>query len=380
MAIGLDDSGAPLRTWLYTIAEAPDELSEIMAKPDDYFAQILRDTISFDTSDPSSPDAFPGDAGHFEWVLPPTPDLFPSFSILGWDDGPWQWNELQVDNPAWYGPGDFFSWTSDTYLPGATATYVRHAEFNIYIRNANAKHYQTSKKYSPYEASVAIESGELVFDVNHSYSPDNLRDRKQARTRIRDTRTQRLEATIVVESASITGPNAFAEVDVKIGYQPDFYYGSGDENYLGVFARIRYENNQLSLRGFVWGSNNRDGTDWYTVPPSGGNFPFGRPLMFNQPYTLAVEYFESSNQLVIEFDDGQGLGPYRSTFDMDAYPVFDPENFQNAEVRTRVRNANQAGDSAGMRVRCDNVYVNEVLYDDFNDGFGVNKWQVYANQ
>lgn len=384
VAIGLDTNEVPVRTWLYTIAVAPDELSDLMARPESYFAAIPRDTISFtlfDPADPDNPDAFPGQSGYFNWLMPPNPDLFPSFSILGWSDADWNWNDFEIDNPAWYGPGDCHAWTSDTYLPGATATYVREAGFNIWIRNANAKHYRTQRRYDRWaDDFIAIENGEPVLDVDYAYAPENLKNQIRAKARNRDTRTGRLETTIVVEGAYANGADALAETDVSIGFQPHEHYGNGDRDYIGVYARIRYENNQLFLVGFVWGSNNEDGSDDFSVRPSGGNFPFGHLLNFNQSYTLAVEYFESTNQLVVEFDDGQGLGPCQSAFDMDAYPVFDPKHFQFAEIRTRIRNINQPGDSAGMRVRCDDVYVKEVLYDDFNNGFGINKWWVQANE
>lgn len=383
VVIGLDDNDRPVRTWLYTIGETPHTLNEIVANPGNYFASIDRATVSFDLydpNDPNNPNAFPGEAGLFSWALPSNPELFTSWTYLGWSDNDWNWNELQIDNPAWNAPGDFFGWTDDTYLPGPTATSVREAEFNVTVRNANASHYQTRKEYNRWaDDFISVENGELVFDMQHAYAPENISDQLKTRTRIRDGNTTRLEAQVQVDSASLTGPTAYAETEVSIAYQPREDFGRGETNFIYVVARIRYYNNQLFLMGFVWGSYNADGTDdFYVLPMSGDYPPEGFALNFNQPYTLAVEYDAPNNRLVVEFDDGSG--PLRGYFDADNSDLFDPANLQYAEIRTRVRGLNQAGDSGSMRVRYDDVLVNGQPYDNFDNGFALNKWQILASE
>jgi hypothetical protein len=381
VAIGLDDNNSPVRTWLYTIGEAPHTLSEIEANPGHYFATVGRDTVSFDLYDPNepnNPDAFPGESGLFNWTIPDNPELFTSWAELGWHDNGWNWNELQIDNPAWHEPGDFFAWSSGTYLPGPIASSVRQAQFNVYIRNANARHYQTQKRYNRWaDDFISVENGELVFEMQHAYAPENISDRLETWTRIRDGNTTRLEAQVQVDSATLTGPTAYAETEVSIAYQPRENFGLNETNFMFVVARIRYYNSQLFLKGFVWGSFNADGTDdFYALPMSGDYPPDDSQLNFNQPYMLAVEYDAPNSRLVVEFDDGSG--PRRGYFDVNGVAFFDPANLQYAQIRTRIRGLNQAGDSGSMRVRYDDVAVNGQPYDNFDNGFAPNKWQISA--
>jgi hypothetical protein len=383
VAIGLNDNNLPVRTWLYTIGATPHTLSEIEATPGNYFATVERDTVSFDLydpNDPNNPDAFPGQSGLFNWSLPNNPELFASWTTLGWSDNAWNWNELQIDNPAWNTPGDLFAWNSDTYLPGPNAASVRQAEFNVTVRNANARHYQVKKRYNRWaDDFIRAANGELVFDMQHAHAPENISNQLRAQTRIRDGNTTRLEARVQVDGASLTGPTACVETEVRITYQPREYFGRDDTNCMCVIARIRYYNNQLFLRGFVWGSYNADGTDDFFAHPSSGDYPpDGFPLSFDQPYTLAVAYDAPNSRLVVEFDDG--TGPRRGYFDVNGVAFFDPANQQYAEIRTRVREIQQAGDSGSIRVRYDDVAVNGQPYDNFDNGFAPSKWQIIAHE
>lgn len=384
VVVGLDDAENPVRTWIYTIPEPPNPVNELEADPEQFFATIEQDTISFqeyDANDPDNPDAFPGNGGQFSWIYPKNTNLFPSWSELGWDDMDWNWNNLQIDNPAWYSPGDFYAWASDIYQPGPNAISPRMASFTITMRDANLKHYKTDKRWDPWsENFINIENDHLVFDVSHSWSQDNLDPNWgsiTARTRIRGRHLNRFEAPFVVENATTNG-NAYAEASIRLSYQPPEDYNNGDKNIIRVGARIRYQGGQLYLQGFVWGSRNADGTDEISPAPSSGNYPYGQVLSFNQTYNLAVEYIETSNQFMIEFDDGSPGAPYKSFYDMSSIPNFnfDPDNLIHAEIHTRVRSLEHAGDTGSIRVRIDNTKVDGISFDEFIGGFANNKWDV----
>lgn len=382
IAIGLDNDGNPVRTWLYTIPEAPLPVSEIEADPEKYFAAIEQDEISFQPYDPFSPDAFdtfPGNGGLFSWVFPSNTERYPSWATLGWSDASWNWNELQLVNPAWYGPTDFFAWTSDLFTPGATAISPRHAAFWIVMQDTTQRRYQAQKRYDPWSDDViSVENNHLVFDVSHEWHPENLNpgwSRLNARTRIRGKYMNRFEAPFVVENASVTG-NAYVETEIRLGYQPPEDFGNGDTNFVGVWARIRYQDGKLYLQGFVWGSRNADGTDVISPTPSSGNFPYGKELAFNQSYNLAVEYLEGTNQLMIEFSDTSGI--FQSVYDMNDVPEFNSDNFSSAEIRTRVLSLQEAGDSGSIRVRIDDTRVDNIIYDNFTGGFSNSKWDILS--
>ncbi len=386
VVVGLDDADTPVKTWIYTIPEPPTPVSELEADPNQFFATIEQDTISFqeyDANDPDNPNAFPGNGGLFFWIYPDNADLFPSWSRLGWDDVNWNWNELDIDNPAWYAPGDFYAWTSDIYQPGPNAASLRTASFAITMRDTNQKHYQTDKRWDPWsENFISVENDHLVFDVAHSWSQDNLDPNWgsiNARTRIRGRHLNRFEVPFVVENATVNG-NAYAETRIYLEYQPPEDYSNGDTNYTQVCAGLRFQEGQLYLQGFVWGSRNADGTDEFYLAPSSGNYPYGQVLSFNQTYNLAVEYIEASNQLMVEFDDGSEDAPYQSFYDMGSIPDFnfDPENFKSAEIRTRVRSLQQEGDTGSMRVSIDNTKVDGISYDEFTGGFANSKWEVLS--
>ncbi|MFO7727723.1 MAG: DUF4214 domain-containing protein [Desulfonatronovibrio sp.] len=371
VAIGLDDDKNPVRTWLYTIPEPPLAVSVIEADPDRYFAGIEQDAISFDP--------FPGNGGVFTWTLPDNPDLFPSWATLGWDDVNWNWNQLTLENPGWYAPQDFSAWTSDLFDPGSTTISARTGSFWVVMRDTSHRHYQAEKRDDPWsESLISVENDHLVFDVSHEWDAENLNptwSSLSARTRIRGKYMNRFEAPFVVENASATG-NVQAETEIRLGYQPAEDFGKGNTNFIGVWNRIRYQNEGLVLQGFVWGSRNADDTDEIFPPPASGNFPFGQQLSFNQTYHLAVEYLETTNQLMIEFTDGSNT--YQSFYDMDSIEnfKFDPDNFLFAEIRTRIRGLENAGDSGSMRVRIADTTVDGIPYDDFTGGFSNNKWDI----
>lgn len=382
---GLDDEGIPVRTWMNAIPEAPHPVSDFEADPDKFFAQIEQDSISFqayDASDPDNPDAFPGNGGLFSWILPDNSELFPSWAGFGWNDASWNWNENSIDNPAWFASGDFSAWTSEIFQPGPTAVSPRMGQFWVALRDTNQRHYQVYKRWDPWsEDMISVENNALVFDVSHSWSEQNLDPswgRLTARTRIKERDVTRIEVPIVVESASTTG-NAYVETEIKFTYQPPENYGDGDTNYLGVYARIRYQNEQLSLQGFIWGSLDADGSETFAMDPV-GDYPLGQELNLNQTYTLAIEYLPGSNEIMIEFDDGSLNAPYQGLFDMDDLPqdfvVFDANNFRDSEIRTRVRSLQEEGDTGNMRVSIDNVKVDDVIFDEFTGGFANNKWDI----
>ena len=387
VVIGLDENDMPVSTWIYTIAQLPPLVEEIISNPDHYFADIEQTSISFepyDPADPDNPDAFPGNDGLFSWVLPDDAELFPSHSHLGWNDDKWYWNEIQIDNPAWYSAGDFRAWTSDTYQPGPLADIVREAQFSIFMRNANNNQYRTSRWYNPRAENVIdFEDGELVFNLFHEYLPENLSDRVTAFTRITGRPVTRFETDLVVEDGAIfdTSDNAIdviAETSIRLAYHPNAYYvkdvGTG---YVELVVRISlYKDGNLSALGYIWTADEDWDTDQYVDSYSElfvGNFPTGSPaLVFGNPYSIAVEFDEANNKFIIELD-GQS-----SAFDLAPYPEFDPQTFKYAEIRTRVKNLAQEGDAGKIIVHYDNVMVNGALYDDFADGFSTNKWYVNA--
>jgi len=386
VVVGLDDADNPVRTWIYTIPEPPNPVSELEADPEQFFATIEQDTISFqeyDEGDPDNPDAFPGNGGVFSWIFPDNAELFPSWSRLGWNDVNWNWNELQIDNPTWYTPGDFYAWTSDIYQPGPNAVSPKTASFAITFRDTNLKHYKIDKRYDPWsESLIGFENDHLVFDVAHAWSQDNLNPENgslNATTRIRGRYLNRFEAPFEVDNATANG-NAYTETRMCMAYQPPEDYSNGSTNYSEVCARIRFQEGQLYLNGWVWGSRNADESDEIDPEPSSGDFPYRRVLSFNQTYNLALEYIEASNQLMVEFDDGSNDAPYQSFYDMGSIPDFDfdPENFMRAEIRTRVKSLQEDGDSGSMRVRIDNTKVDGISYDEFTGGFANSKWDVQS--
>jgi hypothetical protein len=376
VVIGLDDNGNPVRTWLYTIPEAPLPVSEIEADPDRYFAGIKHNEISFDS--------FPGSGGIFSWTLPENPEIFPSFALLGWDDENWNWNELRRMNPAWYAPLEFSDWTTDEFNPDPLTEDLipRSGNFVVVMRDNNHRHYRAQKRYYPWpESLVCVEENHLVFDINQAAGDLNYdwSTRLSASTRIRGKYLNRFEAPFMVDSASANG-NAFVETEIRLAYQPDEDLWNGGTNFIEVWARIRYENEKLFLQGLVWGCMNADWSDEFYLSPVSGNFPFDKVLSLNQTYHLAVEYREDTNQLMIEFREDTDI--YQSFYDMDSIEnfEFDPDNFLFAEIRTRIRGLESAGDSASMKVLIDETRVDGITYDDFTGGFYNNKWDILSNE
>ncbi len=395
IVIGLDDLDNPIKTWLYTIPEAPKPVSEIMANTDNYFALIERDTVSFQTFDsnnPDNPDAFPGNDGVFSWIFPNNPELFPSWTQLGWDDVNWNWNNLQIDNPAWYSIGDFHDFTSGIYQPGANANLPRTAELTVTMRDTNQMHYQANKRYDPWSEDVlSFENGSLVMDLAHSYKSENLTDRLATRFRIRDKEVTRLEARIKVEDGFFidaepdNSRDVEAHTDIKLVYQAEEKYIQGiGEGYFEIAVRIALrKDGTRHIQCWLETYDNDWNTIWSTHPgyiESGeteskfpGSFPLGSMAETSQNatyHTLAIELDKVNSKMVVEFD-GQS-----SAIDLSEIPGFNADDFQSARIRTRVRNINEPGDEGSIKTLLDNVRVNGELYDDFDNGFGISKWYI----
>jgi hypothetical protein len=188
----------------------------------------------------------------------------------------------------------------------------------------------------------------------------------------------RFEADIVIESASLAGEGVDVHTEIMLYYQPDEYWyeSRNDQDFFEVTIRIYcYMEEQvprLAVTGWVWGSNSEDGSIEYDIPDSVGSFPYHDTINFNETHSVAVAYDQATTSLIIEYN-GQA-----SSIDMSSLPAFDPDNFKEARFRTRVRDIEAEGHQGQMKALIDDVMVNGQLYDDFNDGFEVNKWDINA--
>jgi len=389
VVVGLDDAGNPVKTWLYTIPQVPHTVSELVANSNTYFAQIEQDVVSFqpfDSNVPDNPDAFPGNGGFFSWIFPNNPELFPSWTQLGWDDVNWNWNELQIDNPAWYAPGDFYAFTSGIYQPGINAILPRTAEFIVTMRGPNLMHYQANKRYDPWsEDFLSIENGELVFDMTHSYQPENISNLLTTQLRIRDREVTRFQADVKLEDGSFTDAQPDNSWDVnactrlELVFQPEEYYLQGlSTEYIQVNIRIRLEKDfRRWVDGYIWEANDVNwDTKWSrntSNPEFTGNFPSGELIETSQNavyHTIAIEHDKVNGQMILEFD-GQA-----SAINLSAIPGFNGDDFRYARIRTRVQEINEPGDAGSITVRVDDVEVNGQIYDNFDNGFGINNWYI----
>ncbi len=367
--IGLDDSDNPIGAWISLIGEAPLPVSELEVNDAEYFPVIIGPQ-SFTEID------FEGE-NSIQWQLPANGNLFASWSGFAWRDENGNYQEISINNPFWYEPGDLFSWTTDIFDPSSMAGIVQRAYISTELfEKANHRRYKTEKIFQPWvEEFVSISGGELVFDVEHAYAAENLSDRIDTAVKTRDVTVTRLEATVTIESASKVGDEVDVRTEIKLSYQPDEYYyeSDNDKDYFEVKIRILYENDgKLHLGGGVWGSISEDGTVEYEIPNATGDFPFWEEIATTQSHTYAVEYDESSDSFKIEYDG------YISTIDMSTFETFDPADFKEARIRTRISNVEMEGDQGQMKTHIDNVMINGQFYEDFTDGFTINKWDVNA--
>ncbi|MCP4114963.1 MAG: hypothetical protein GY737_06065 [Desulfobacteraceae bacterium] len=399
--IGLNDADDPVRTWMYTIPEAPLPVSEVMANPDKYFAIIEQSAVSFlayDPADPDNPDAFPGNGGVFSWIFPDNPELFPSWADLGWWSGiNHNWNEFSIDNPAWYGPGDFSAWTSDNYQPGPNAILPRETSFTVTMRDTSIRHYQTDRRYDPWSEDVlGFENGNLIIDLTHSHKPENTSNQLQNQLRIRDREVTRLEGRVKVENGFFIDAEpgnsraVHAATQIEFVYQPEIYYlEGGSQGYMQIVIEIRLDKDgHRRLNSWIWAANNNDwDTKWETYPGKiepgeteskfPGTFPLGELLETPQTavhHTIAIEHDKVNGKMTVEFD-GQS-----SSIALSDLPGFNGDDFQFARIRTRVRKINEPGDEGSIRVLCDHVKVNGQDYDDFDGQFGLNNWYILTSE
>jgi hypothetical protein len=394
VAFGLDDAGIPVRTWIYTIPEPPVPVSDLEANPDHFFATIEQDSISFqlyDENDTDNPDAFPGNNGLFSWTFPNNSELFPSWSRLGWDDASWNWNEYEIDNPSWYEPGDFHDWTSDIYLPGANAASLRTASFALVMRDTNHRNYWAEKRWDPWSDDVySFDDGNLVFNLSHSWAPENLTNRLGSQISIRDREVNRFQADVKLEGGTVFDAepdnswDTNAHVRMEMIFQPEEYYVEGvSDGWTQVTIRIRLEkDNKRWVDCFIWQAEDNDwNTTKWSIDPGNtdfpGTFPLGQLIETESTaefHTIAIELDKDTQKMIVEFD-GQS-----SAIDLADIPDFDSSDFQQARISTRVENINEPGDDGSITVRVDNAYVNGILYDDFENGFGVSKWYINTSE
>jgi len=371
IVIGLDDSDIPVWAYTHLLTEAPLPVSQLVANDSDYFP-VITGLQSFGDIDFSGPN-------NFQWQIPASGDLYAMWSSIGWSDEDWNYSEVFILNTYFYETGDIYSWTTDEFDISFAET-VKEAYVNTTLRDrTNHREFRLQMRHRPWvEEFVSLDQGELVFDVDHAYGAENLSDRVEARARIRDMDITRFEADIVIESASLAGEGVDVHTEIMLYYQPDEYWheSRNDQDFFEVTIRIYcYMEEQvpmLSVNGWVWGSNSEDGSIEYDIPDPVGSFPYNDPINFNEVHSVAVAYDQATTSLIIEYD-GQA-----SSIDMSSLPAFDPDNFKEARFRTRVRDIEAEGHQGQMKARIDDVMVNGQLYDDFNDGFEVNKWDINA--
>ena len=367
--IGLNDTGEPVHTWVQVLNEIPPYLNDLQQNESLYFASLIAPLSFSDVNIPG--------VTQIEWSLPDNNDLISSWSKLEWRDYDWNLQDIYVHNPAKYGIGDFNAFTSSVQDSSAYALGPLFAS-TVATTFDPAKwcQYRAAQEHNPWAVgSIDPRDGQVLFDVQKAYGDNLLSNELDVRIRATDQAADRFEADFTVDSAATTGSDVSMRTEVRMLYQPDLNWSPKYWNDLIIVgALIYYYDGNIYVSGFTWGSRNSNGTSLYAMPAAVGDYPFGTQVDFGSTNTLAVEYDEATHSLIIEFN-GQ-----RSSYDMSGLPVFNPANFKAAEIRTRVLYVNDPEDSGRIQVRVDNVRMDGVDYDDFNDGLGVNKWRIRAHE
>ena len=93
-------------------------------------------------------------------------------------------------------------------------------------------------------------------------------------------------------------------------------------------------------------------------------------VLLNESHTLGLECLASTNQVTISLDG------FTYTFDPTSdLPDFKCSDFRSFSLYNRIDSIDATGDSASMTAIYDDIYVNDVLYDDFSNGYiDLSKW------
>jgi hypothetical protein len=371
VVFALNDADEVQGVWIYPIGALPHTTAELIEKDIEWFATFRTPNSYEDRNIPGT--------NLVSWDLPGDDDIYASWTWFGWNDIDWNYSDINVDNPAWYGEGDFFSWLEtevdvESNPPGGV---VREFRVGLSTCKSGEDHYYiVTRIFDPFTGRIIRSKNSTVeMAIERQWASTNTSSRITAGLKPKASDVTRFETTATVLSASTTGDQADAQAWITMYYQPQEIAdlpGSTDEHLFEVSVRLNYDKDGLELRGWVWGSQNDDGSIEYDIPSPTGDFPFDQTLSLNQTYTIAVECNPTTREFIVEFE-GQ-----RSSYDMSVVPEFDPADFRNATIRTRVRDIYSAGDSGAITVQFDDVKINSALYDDFNEGMAPNKWTTYS--
>jgi hypothetical protein len=369
VVFALNDANQVQGVWIYVVEALPFTIDKVIEKDSEWFADIQEPASFEDITIPGS--------NHLSWDLPSDEAIYPSWLWFGWDDADWNYSEVSVDNPAWVETLDFYDWLEEDVEAAPHSGIVRQVHLGLGFGSAlDDRYYVVQRTFDPFTDQIIQSKNDAVeMSIDHSWADTNLSDRLTGVLQPTGANVTRLETTVTVESATTNGEGVEAQAYIQLAYQPDEIWdqpGWSDEKYFDITVRMNYRDGRMWLLGWVWGSQNEDGSVEYDLPPPEGDYPFDETIVFNREYSIAVECDPAARTLSFEFN-GQG-----STVDMSGISDFDPADFKRAQLRVRVRYLENPGDSGAITVKYDNVKINGELYDDFDDGLAPNKWRAHS--
>ena len=252
------------------------------------------------------------------------------------------------------GAGDEFALYDDFEAAGIDGTLWGHNHINA-----------TPK--STAEISRAIVGGAVQLFNAVSNPPqgrlidNNFRTTAESATKI--------QAQMTVNSATIP-TDGHVRTIVALTYWPTQFRFITEQDFW--LARAQLQDNGFGLfpTFVVFRCTNANCSEGYTVPHSGWS---GFSVAYNQAVTATVEWDAANTRFVLTVTDGTNTAT--TTVNMSGEPDFNPADFYQARVRTRVLGGS-AGESGAITATFDDVFIDDALYDDFTAGpIDTSKWR-----
>lgn len=368
VVFSLDDADQVQGVWIYLVNMLPPTTQELIDRDAEWFATLAQ-PVNFNNI------AIPGTTS-LSWDLPADDTIYPGWLSFGWHDEDWIYSGQDFNSPAWYDSSDFFDWLEQDVEVDITPPngIIRRVNFDLNCYSAtDDRSFVMHKEYSPHTDQIIQPKNNVVeMTVERQWASTNLSNRLTGHIWTKGvSQINRFEAKFTVTAVDTSGSNVDAETLITLMYQPDEIWdrpGWTQEHLFNVTVRLRANNGRMWLQGWMEGFVDADETMEYPVPEPVGNFPFDETIVLGRIYTLAVECDPVAKTLTLEFDGK------RSTADLSGIEDFNPADVKRAELKTRVRDVESAGDSGLIKVEIDDVKVNGELFDDFTDGLAPNKW------
>ena len=186
-----------------------------------------------------------------------------------------------------------------------------------------------------------------------------------------DESINEIKATVYIEKANISGL-AKVQVGLELGYQPK--ENKGDRMNLTVIQNIMNSVSEgFKMTGKAIGCKEGGCMVIDETTLAEENSTVGRMVETRgEPHILSISWDDDYYRFVLTFDDMTG---YIDGVSLASKYKFHPENFRRARLFAKIENIKSSHDSGRVVARFGNVYVNDILYDDFSiENLNSEKW------